>query len=915
MWIKEDQRFLFNIPNYKLIIKKSKQRSGGSGIFIKYGYDYEVINNLGMEMLDCEDVWILLKSPNNKDLIVGSIYRHPHNDLNNFEVKFLKTLDYLNLKDFNYVIGGDFNIDLLRNDSFTSNYKNNFISHGCTQIIEDATRFSHKNTPAILDHLYTNLNENKFKVQIIQSDISDHLPIFSTLDFGNFRKNIQKLWKRDYRNFDINKFNNKIEEIGISALNDVTITTNELCQQFFSAYESLLDKYAPKRPLSKNKLKNIKRPWIDHNLLKIMRQKNNLYRKYLRNKSDNNSKRYKKVRNTFNHESKKAKQLYYKKLFGDKNINSSTIWKQINKLINLKAKNDNSIKEIILEDGSKTTDISKISNNLNNSFIQRGQKIADQIKKSDTTIKTQMSNLILPLKNSIYLSNITSQELKTCLKKFAINKTTPSNCAPIWIMRESTSLMLDIIAEIFNRCLCQGIFPAIFKTAEVIPIFKTGLKTNLQNYRPISLLNPFSKLFEKCIYVRLSNFFKIHKTINNNQFGFKTNCSTENAILKTVSELSLSLDKNEKTLSLFLDLQKAFETVNHKILLNKLNNYGIRGQALTLIRSYLNKRRQHVLVNGFTSKEKDVACGIPQGSILGPLFFVIYINDLFCCSNFKIHLFADDAYLSMCDSSFETLEERANKNLETINNWLSCNKLSLNATKSTFILFSKTKPTQKIQLKIGNTYLYESDVVKYLGITLDKNLSWIPHITNVKNKVARACWVMSRIKKLLSKNTLKTIYFSSIYPHLLYSISSWGSVPLSRMNHLMMLQKRAIRIISNVNAREHTTNLFYKLHLLKLPEIYKLRLIIIMYKINKGTWIGNLNLTKVDSIHNYKTRLSVNQNFSLPAIRTNLGKKSFSFMGPQAWSNISNEVKILPPNLFKKTVLKSMLETYKNGND
>ena len=136
-------------------------------------------------------------------------------------------------------------------------------------------------------------------------------------------------------------------------------------------------------------------------------------------------------------------------------------------------------------------------------------------------------------------------------------------------------------------------------------------------------------------------------------------------------------------------------------------------------------------------------------------------------------------------------------------------------------------------------------------------------------------------KKLLSKNTLKTIYFSSIYPHLLYSISSWGSVPLSRMNHLMMLQKRAIRIISNVNAREHTTNLFYKLHLLKLPEIYKLRLIIIMYKINKGTWIGNLNLTKVDSIHNYKTRLSVNQNFSLPAIRTNLGKNHLVLWDPK----------------------------------
>ena len=271
------------------------------------GYDYEIIDSLEMNLMNCEDVWIKIKCKDRNTLLVGSIYRHPCNDVTTFVTKFGQVLDNLSSKEQNYVIGGDFNIDLYKTNTTATNYMNEVKSHGCTQIVENPTRYSHKNTPAILDHIYSNINKEQFKTKILQSDISDHLPILSILEFGNFTTNIKATWKRDFRNFDINKFYNELEELGINLINDEHKTANEVCSMFFTAYEDLINKYAPKRPLSRNKKKRMKRPWIDTNLLKMMKEKNTLYRKFLRNRNRDNNNQYKRIRNKFNHEMAKAK--------------------------------------------------------------------------------------------------------------------------------------------------------------------------------------------------------------------------------------------------------------------------------------------------------------------------------------------------------------------------------------------------------------------------------------------------------------------------------------------------------------------------------------------------------------------------------------------------------------------------------
>ena len=313
-----------------------------------------------------------------------------------------------------------------------------------------------------------------------------------------------------------------------------------------------------------------------------------------------------------------------------------------------------------------------------------------------------------------------------------------------------------------------GIFPDKFKIAKVLPIYKSGKKYVLSNYRPISVLPCFSKILERIIYNRLYNYLNENEILNDKQFGFRAGHSTEHAILKLIDQASNVFDNNNFVLGVFIDLSKAFDTVDHNILLEKLSMYGVKGNNLKWFHSYLSKRKQDIEFQNDDKKEKTnsltIKCGVPQGSILGPLLFIVYVNDLYRSSNILKHImFANDANLFCSGKHIKNLFQTANIELEKIAIWFQAKKLSLNESKTKFTLLHKSwdkdnLPLKLQILKINNFEIKRATSIKLLGIMVDENLTWNDHVHILENKLSKNIGLLYRAK--LDKNAMTTLYFS-----------------------------------------------------------------------------------------------------------------------------------------------------------
>ena len=466
------------------------------------------------------------------------------------------------------------------------------------------------------------------------------------------------------------------------------------------------------------------------------------------------------------------------------------------------------------------------------------------------------------------------------------------------------------MAWLFNLCFSQGCFPVSLKVSEVLPIHKAGSKSKATNHRPIALLSPFSKVLERTIYNRVNHFFISNHLFFCNQFGFQHNSSTENAVLQIYERMLGSLDKKETTCSVFVDLRKAFDTVNHKILLAKLDKYGIRGISFKLLESYLSDRWQYTIINASKSQKKRVTCGVPQGSTLGPLLFLIYINDMYLASKLNLNLFADDAYLSFSSTSPQLLEKTVNEEMNKFLNYLNINKLTINKDKTTYMITSKQKFTHKFEIKVGNQVLSQHKESKYLGVIIDDKLTWKSHLQKARGKLASGCWALYRLKNYVNRKTLRMVYFGLIYQTLQYCISCWGFASQCYLEPLNVLNRRAIRTICNAPREAPTTPLFFELGILKLKDIYTFQIAKIMHQISRNNYKGNYNILSVKEVHKYPTRFAESFNYYQKSTNLKLTDKALSIVGPKIWSQVPSNMKTLPFNIFKIAYKKFLLDQY-----
>ena len=854
------------INGYNFVFADSRiSKHGGLGFYIKDDINYKLRQDLIFQSNVFEGFAIEIESKNEKYLIIN-IYRPPRNIMHNFqdfnsEITSLLCKLQAGRKSRNTIILGDFNTNFLKINENThiADLLDTFVSSGFLPTITHPSRVN-KQSASLLDQIFISHKDNMSKkASIFVSDLSDHMACLLTIENGHGNCNNSKyITIKCEKEENIAQFKAFIDS---SNLDEIILDTSHNVTDKYEKLQNILTdglkQYLPTKMVKYRKSRHTNSPWLLPSLLKSINKKNKLYRDMIRTDASTEAYERKRTnyitfRNLLSKLIKSAKRDYYSNYFITCKSSMVKTWSKINELV--KNKNTKSTNDILFHYKDEViTEAKSAANKFNEFFSYIGKNISDNIPPPSCN-KTFVSYLEEVNSHFTY-NHVTEKDISDTINNLKSKRSCGIDGLSTKILKHVCSGLVPCLTHLINLSFDTGIFPQSLKIAKVIPIFKKNDPTVMDNYRPISLLPAISKVFERSMANQVMQYFEDNHLFYDGQYGFRPNRSTEMATLELVDRIQQDLARNLFPCCIFMDLSKAFDTINHEILLCKLKSYGFDNNALMLFKSYLTNRKQCVSFENETSPLRDITTGVPQGSILGPILFIIYINDLInSCPKLKPVIYADDTTLYFAYKDAKQTEMTINEDLNNVADWLCINKLSLNTSKTKMMVFQKRKdPMSTPNLKISNIEIEKVDEFNFLGITLDRKLNYKAHTMLLQGKLRWSNFVLNRLKNILPLNILRQLYFTLIQSHLNYGILLWGK----QCNELIKTQKKSIRIVTTSKYNAHTSPLFKALDVIALPDLYILNVLKFYFKYLNNTlphYFINFQLTTNHDTHDYNTR-------------------------------------------------------------
>ena len=920
------------IPGFSPLISNHRCSSTGGGVGILVGdqLSYSVNDKLQIfieRVIECSAIDFFI---DNKKFTLLSIYRPPSTPnmsvTESFNLFLTNFYRILSMAPTNTIIAIDSNINLDLKTNFGDRYVDSIVSNGFLNLINVNTRINMRSCTSI-DQIISNCNNISGISGTIVSDVSDHFPTFSILNFAGKVPTSKPKMKRFFSEENYAIFNNQLSNLNWDEVLNKN-NTEEAYLSFSEMFGFLFEQSFPLKKVLTNRRKFPMNAFFTPGLLISRNTKNDLFKKFMKNRIPENEQRYKTYRNIFNRTVRTAKKIYFSSNI-ESNPDMKSSWHFINEALGRGNTNKDVINNLCVN-SSVISNPESMANHFNEFFSTITNNIVDEMGHTSATVSD-----FLPPKTTCTFNfkNVTTGIVADIIEKIDSKTSLDIYGYNMVLIKKCSKFITKPLTHIINLSLSTGVFPDALKTARICPVFKSGTKSDPNNYRPISCLPAISKIIEKIVFNQLFGYISTNKLISNLQFGFQPRKSCQQMLVHFLNYIAEAYNENKIVAACFLDLRKAFDMVDHDILFLKLENIGISNNSLAWLKSYLMNRKTFVSVNNTLSSNLcSLIRGVPQGSILGPLLFLIFINDLPNSSLLSTYLFADDTSALAKGHNLQNVGSFMNRELQHLGTWLRANKLAINTSKTKIIVFANNRDVGAFNFVFNNndintlhnpnlvlpleriTKQSPNPAVKLLGVFFDEGLTFDTHINKLKNKINSSLFAISSAKNLLSKSTLHKLYYSLIHSHFLYCLPVFSFTSCKNLSILVKKQKQCLRVINKAHFNAHTNNLFFDCKILPLEDLIIYQKAIFMHAIaHNYSSVSYPSFALNSVVGDHRFNLRNDSDFFVPRATFNIVSKMPLIDFPNTWNCLDQSIKDIPSlSHFKHCLKHELLDKYAN---